>query len=55
MRTAVAGNYVTKRVLLNYIEEHFGTTHTYGWIRWFLQGRIELVRQMVLDKAAGTQ
>jgi transposase len=39
---ALAGNYVTKMELLNYIKEHFGVSLTYGWIRCFLQRRAQL-------------
>jgi hypothetical protein len=38
------GNYVTQRQLLNYIEENFQKTLTYGWVESFLSRHAEEVK-----------
>jgi transposase len=33
----LSGNYVTQREIVNFVEEHFRQTVTYGWLASFLE------------------
>jgi hypothetical protein len=46
---AITRNYVTKRELLNYVEENFHASLAHGWICCFLERRADFVKKTIVS------